>query len=60
MKYVMRVELELPTDEEGLTDEGWAIYTNLQNIIDDLQYDYGHKEIDRVRMPIRATAEDLK
>jgi hypothetical protein len=54
MKFVMRVDLELPADEEGLTDEGWQIYTDLQNAIDKLKYDYGYKEIDRVRMPMRA------
>lgn len=54
-KYIMRVELELPTDEEGLTDEGWAIYTDLQNAIDKLRDDYSYRDIiDRVRMPIRA------
>ena len=53
-KYIIEVEFELPTDEEGLTDEGWAIASDFDRVIEQLQ-DNGWREIIRSRMPKRVT-----
>jgi hypothetical protein len=53
MKFIIEIELELPVDEEGLTDEGWAVASDFQNAIEKLRDDYSWKEITHVGMPKR-------
>ena len=53
MKFIIEIELELPVDEEGLTNEGWEIASNFQNAIDKLRDDYSWREITNVGMPKR-------
>jgi hypothetical protein len=53
MLYIIGVELELPTDEYGLTDEGWEIAAQFDNAIWKLKTDYSWKEIENVGMPKR-------
>jgi hypothetical protein len=53
-RFIIEVELELPVDEEGLTNEGWDIASNFQNAMDKLRDDYSWREIiRRVGMPKR-------
>lgn len=53
MLFNMVIELELPTDEEGLTDEGWKTYIDLQSVIETLRDEHGWEAIQRVRAPRR-------
>jgi hypothetical protein len=53
MRFIIEIELELPTDEEGLTDEGWEIASQFDDAIEKLRTDYNWSEIKHVSMPRR-------
>lgn len=53
MKFIIEVEFELPTDEEGLTNEGWEIASQFQDAMERLRDGYSWKEITHVGMPKR-------
>ena len=52
-KFIIELELELPTDAEGLTSEGWEIVSQLDDAIWKLKTDYGWQEIERIGQPKR-------
>jgi hypothetical protein len=51
--FSIAIELKLPVDEEGLTNEGWEIASQLQEALEKLRDDYCWNEITRVGMPKR-------
>lgn len=53
MEFFITVTLELPADEEGLTNEGWEIASQFQDAMNKLRDDYSWKEITHVGMPKR-------
>lgn len=51
--YTIEIEIELETDEEGLTSAGWSVATNLSDAIETLRNEYGWTEIKTVGNPKR-------
>jgi hypothetical protein len=50
-RFIIEIELELPSDDDGLTSEGWEIASQFQEGIEKLRRDYGWDEIRNVGMP---------
>ncbi len=51
--YIIPIEIELEVDEEGLTNDGWAIASQFQDAIEKLRSDYHWDEVTHVGMPKR-------
>jgi hypothetical protein len=53
MKYIIPIEMELDSDEEGLTSVGWNVYSEFVNAMNKLHDDYGWREIQHVGSPVQ-------
>lgn len=57
MRFTISLEVELPTDDEGLTDEGWETVSKFQDAIWYLKEGYHWDILQHVGMPKRIREE---